>query len=122
MAPDFPLGLPMVRGLFYYDTIMETRIIYTVNPDGSDEKNLTNSPEINDVQPIWSPDGSKIAFLSASEETYDFHVFVMNADGTDMINVSNLGVFKDQQACSPDGSHLGFHIKLEGVLILVVTR
>src|SRR5436309_1871051 len=38
--------------------------IYSVNPDGTELTNLTNS-QADDAAPTWSPDGSKIAFVSS---------------------------------------------------------
>lgn len=37
--------------------------IYVVDTDGSGLKNLTNNPA-NDMHPVWSPDGTKLAFTS----------------------------------------------------------
>jgi Tol biopolymer transport system component len=37
--------------------------IYTMNPDGSGQKRITNY-EANDVAEEWSPDGTKLAFTS----------------------------------------------------------
>lgn len=36
--------------------------IYSLNPDGSGLKRLTNNSTSEDGAPIWSPDGSKIVF------------------------------------------------------------
>jgi len=69
--------------------------IYTMNIDGSDVRQLTFDPEY-DAGPHWSPDGSKIAFVSGREKNFD--VFVMNADGTDEINLT-----KDRENDSPNG-------------------
>lgn len=65
--------------------------IYVVRPDGSDLLNLTDSPW-HDTMPAWSPDGSKIAFISNRDGTDPaigkWDVFVMDADGTDARNIT----------------------------------
>ena len=66
--------------------------IFTIRPDGSDLRRLTNSKG-NDAHPVWSPDGEKIVFSSArmgfkDEALYTFapqpygDLFVMRSDGT----------------------------------------
>ncbi|MDT7806350.1 MAG: TolB protein [Acidobacteriota bacterium] len=49
--------------------------IYSMNPDGSDQRNLTNSAE-SEVCPAFSPDGKRIAFLRNWNS-----LWMMNADG-----------------------------------------
>lgn len=61
--------------------------IFAINADGSGLVNLTNSPG-QDLDPVWSPDGSSIAFVSYRERNGE--IYVMRADGTNPINVSNL--------------------------------
>jgi Tol biopolymer transport system component len=53
--------------------------ICTVGTDGSGFQRLTNNP-FWDVYPAWSPDNTRIAFLSWRGT--DFDIYVMNADGT----------------------------------------
>ncbi|MGH9264987.1 MAG: TolB family protein, partial [Acidimicrobiales bacterium] len=53
--------------------------IYAIDPDGTDQVNLTNDPA-NDTDPVWSPDGTRIAFVKASEGHRN--IYVMNADGS----------------------------------------
>jgi ABC-type sugar transport system substrate-binding protein len=63
--------------------------IYIIKADGSGQSvNLTNSPE-RDEQPTWSPDGSQIAWLSGNDGK--LNIFVMNADGGHMQQLTNNG-------------------------------
>ena len=59
--------------------------IYTVGVDGGDAKRLTFQSKM-DLQPIWSPDGMKIAF--ASERHGNFDVFIMDARGGEATRLS----------------------------------
>jgi TolB protein len=89
---NFPLWSP--RG----DLIMFARLsggtydVYTIRPDGSDLKRLTNGNG-NDAHMTWSPDGEDIAFASSrmgfkDEAVYTDapqpygEIFVMRFDGT----------------------------------------
>ena len=61
--------------------------IAVVNRDGGGQSILTHPPGF-DFQPIWSPDGTRIVF-TRSESSGDSEILVMNADGSNQINVSN---------------------------------
>ena len=61
--------------------------IAVINRDGSGQVILTSPPGF-DFQPVWSPDGTKIVF-TRSEPSGDSEIHVMNADGSNRINVSN---------------------------------
>jgi TolB protein len=75
-----------------------------MNADGSEQKQLTTNPEY-DAEPIWSPDGSKILFVSGREGSFD--VFVMNADGSGQTNVTNTrGDNETPIGWVPDGSRI----------------
>lgn len=62
--------------------------VFTVRPDGSGLVKLTNSRggKINNGLDSWSPDGKKIAF--ASNRTGEYEIYVMNADGTGVTQVT----------------------------------
>lgn len=53
--------------------------IYTVDITGENLKRLTNN-EFHDVYPVWSPDDTRIAFLTMRDGNLD--IYMMNADGT----------------------------------------
>jgi Tol biopolymer transport system component len=60
--------------------------IYTVDPDGQHLTNLTdNHCKAGSHEPVWSPDGTKILFLSAHAEDGEFGIALatMNTDGTE---------------------------------------
>ena len=74
--------------------------IWSMRADGSGKTNLTQS-SVNDVDPAWSPDGTRIAFASDSRGDYD--VWVMNADGSSFVNLSyDLGASLDWAGCGGD--------------------
>lgn len=57
--------------------------IYTMKADGSNQTNLTNSAAGINIEPDWSPDGSRIVFVRESG------IWVMNADGSNKIQLTN---------------------------------
>ncbi len=60
--------------------------IYVMNPDGSEQKRLTNNPG-RDLYPSWSPDGKKIVFMSDRDRNKE--IYVMNPDGSEQKNLTN---------------------------------
>jgi hypothetical protein len=77
--------------------------IYAMNPDGSQQRNLTNNPAA-DRSPTWSPDGSQIAFWS--DRGGAGGLFVMGADGTGVRRLTDS--YQSRAAWSPDGTRLVF--------------
>jgi Tol biopolymer transport system component len=83
--------------------------IWSANADGSARVQLTNN-SANDTHPAWSYTGAKIVF--ASDRDADpgvFDLFVMNADGTNQVNITNTpAVNEDYPSWSPDGFKIAF--------------
>lgn len=86
--------------------------IYSVAPDGSDLRLLTEGNSWNFAS-AWSPDGSRIAFVSNRTGTNE--IFVMEADGSDEQQLTDIGAKNvgDPQ-WSPDGARLVFDVLSEG--------
>ncbi len=61
--------------------------IYVIGADGTGMTKLTSVEPDSANEPAWSPDGSKIAFTSSRDGP--FEIYVMNADGSNPINVTN---------------------------------
>lgn len=85
--------------------------IYVVNPDGSGERNLTQTPGLSDdTNPVWSPDGGKIAFVSQrpnSRGVWSFNIFVVGAQGGPIRRLTN-SLWSDSPVWSPDGKRIAF--------------
>jgi hypothetical protein len=58
-----------------------------MDPDGSDQTQLTSNDDFDDSNPTWSPDGTQIVF--ASNRDTDFEIFVMDADGSDQTQLTS---------------------------------
>jgi TolB protein len=57
-----------------------------MDADGDDPENLTKEMRGMAFFPQWSPDGTRIAF--SSDQEGDFDIWVMNADGSNKINLT----------------------------------
>jgi TolB protein len=89
--------------------------IWSINPDGSSPTRLTDDKDrtaklpnfvsVYDSSPVWSPDGTEIAFIS--NRNYLFGLYVMNADGSNARLLTELPE-PAQPAWSPDGSKIVF--------------
>jgi Tol biopolymer transport system component len=78
-----------------------------MNADGSNSVNLTNTPDMDEMYPHSSPDGTKICFV-ADEGTGRRkvrNVFYMNIDGTGRVKIAE----NARQPCwSPDGKAIAY--------------
>lgn len=82
--------------------------IYTMNRDGSEVSRLTDS-DVQKFHPVWSPDGKKIAFEGRGNGNNSSSIYVMNADGSGLFQVThNLSPGGHYPTWSPDGSRLAF--------------
>lgn len=61
---------------------------------------LTNA-ESNNENPSWSPDGSKIVFMSDRDGNHE--IYSMNADGSGQTRLTNSPGRDEFPAWSPDG-------------------
>ena len=61
----------------------------------------------DDIDPTWSPDGSMIAFASSRSGKRQLHI--MNANGKNVNQVTDLNDMGGRSTWSPDGARLAFY-------------
>jgi Tol biopolymer transport system component len=106
--------------------------VWVMDADGTDEVNLTDSPDSNDGYPTWSPDGVWIAFESTRgtpssfeppphdlERLSDEDVWVMRPDGSDPRNLTSDLVRLEK---FPDWSARGLLVDREGSIVILDPR
>lgn len=79
--------------------------IYIMADDGSDIQRLTFHSD-NDRSPSFSPDGSKILFVSDRDGNEE--IYLMNVDGSDLRNLSYSPFDDYHPSWSSDGSRIAF--------------
>jgi TolB protein len=85
----------------YIGTNPETWSIHVFNLDGTGLSRLTTTSGIQDTEPAWSPDGTKIAFTRINFNAGTEELWVMNADGT---NLHSIGINGFAARWSNDGT------------------
>lgn len=85
--PAFPPG----------DDLRHTYRLYLMDADGSNERKLFTSGLRAEHSPVFSPDGTQIAFIGmvpSSTGTTEYNVYVVGADGTGLRRVTNYEGFQ----------------------------
>jgi len=88
--------------------------IFEMSSDGGGQHRLTDSNGDTSnlsglffqVEPAWSPDGTKIAF--ASRRSGSFDIYAMNADGTGTKRLTSAKESDEHPTYSPDGTQIAF--------------
>ena len=78
--------------------------VYMMNPDGSQQVNLTQHPA-GDRGAAWSPTGEQIIFASDRRRKHLWDLYLMDVDGSNVRRVFKKKVegWRDSPAWSPDG-------------------
>jgi Tol biopolymer transport system component len=88
--------------------------VYTMAADGGGQRRLTEAEGSDDdaseiffqIEPTWSPDGTKIAFSSRRSGSFD--IYVMNGDGTGTLQLTSSEENDSHPTWSADGNRIAF--------------
>jgi TolB protein len=91
-------------------------------PAGASLQRLTSSRFADNLSPTWSPDGSRIAFISNRARTPQLYVMAADGTGQDVLAPFDFGATGMTQApdWSPDGRLIAFHREVGGIPQLFV--
>ena len=83
--------------------------VYMMNPDGSEQVNLTQHPA-SDMSAVWSPTGDQILFVSDRQGTRVRDLYVMNPDGSNVRRVFKKKItdWRTSPTWSPDGKQFAY--------------
>src|SRR5512133_3725087 len=127
-----PSWSPDHRRLAFVSTRDVDPEIYVMDADGGTQTRLTTSPGV-DRSPAWSPDGQRIAFISDRDGAPACshsgcirlaHLYMMSADGSNVVQLGSSTDIDRDPAWSADGPHIAFgglRGTLSGLLIMAVS-
>lgn len=101
---------PTTPKILFTSTRDGNREVYMMNPDGSEQVNLTQHPA-GDLEAAWSPTGEQILFVSDREGTRD--LYVMDPDGSNVQRVfkQKVKVWRTAPTWSPDSKQFAYQVK-----------
>ena len=99
--------VPTTPKILFMSTRDGNREVYMMNPDGSEQVNLTQHPAI-DQHAVWSPTGEQILFVSDRGGVRD--LYLMDADGTNVRRVfkKKIRAWRKNATWSPDGKQFAY--------------
>ncbi len=104
MSPD---GRRVIYVRKHADVFTDRRYsnLWIINSDGSQNRPLTTG-HYGDAAPRWSPDGTRVAYVSDREGTPQIHVRWLDSSQT--ARLTNLGFPPSGPVWSPDGRRIAF--------------
>jgi dipeptidyl aminopeptidase/acylaminoacyl peptidase len=106
------------------------RHLFTVAADGSSPPRQLTDGDYEDRYAAWSPDGQKLAFVSARQDDWDIelvrHIYVVDAEGGEPVQLTEGESSYAAPAWSPDGAEIacryspgGFNFPRHGQIAVI---
>ncbi len=103
---DAPPGC--VLKVAFHDGADGSREVWVSNLDGTGLINVSNDATHDDLNPSWSPDGTKIAFQSNRNGNWD--IYVVDRTGSGLTNLTPAtSTNETEPVWSPDGTKIAFN-------------
>ena len=104
---------PTTPKILFTSTRDGNREVYMMNPDGSEQVNLTQHPA-TDLQAAWSPTGEKILFVSNRRDLRPRgrrDLYLMDTDGSNVRRVFKKKIegWRTSPTWSPDGKQIAYN-------------
>ena len=98
---------PTTPKILFTSTRDGNRDVYTMNPDGSEQVNLTRH-RADDQQAVWSPTGEQILFVS--DRGGARNLYLMDPDGSNVQRVFKFKIedWRTAPTWSPDGTQFAY--------------
>jgi len=79
--------------------------LFSIHPDGTGLKRLTNTPDLHEQQPAFSRDGSKLVYRVAdrSFRIPSFELYTSDANGGKVARITNGSWAGESAAWNPEG-------------------
>jgi hypothetical protein len=100
-SPD-STRIAFARPTFAADGTFGLTDLWTVAPDLTGPVDLTNTPDVAEREPTWSPDGTRLAFVA------DGAIQVLDLATGTTVQLSPPGALDDEPAWSPAGDRIAF--------------
>ena len=100
---------PTTPKILFTSTRDGNREVYMMNPDGSEQVNLTQHPA-GDLNAVWSPTGEQILFVSDRQGPRVRDLYLMDIDGSNVRRVFKKKIIADRTnpAWNPDSKQFAY--------------
>ena len=107
---------PTTARIVFFSLRDDNAEIYTMMPDGSQQRNLTKHPSM-DREPVWTPTGAHILF--ASDRSGILDLYLMDPNGTNVRKVFRVSAQRKHPSWSPDGKRIAY-VKRQAIYIATI--